>query len=48
MQEQAVTVVLAAGEEEEVGQLVHVQGEVLDKYWFAEQALHDGAAGATV
>ena len=48
MQEHAVTVVLAAGEEEEVGQLVHVHGEVLDKYWFAEQALHDGAAGATV
>ena len=48
MQEHAVTVVLAAGEKEEVGQLVHVQGEVLDKNWFAEQALHDGAAGATV
>ncbi len=48
MHEQAVTVVLAAGEVEEVGQLVHVHGEVLDKYRFAEHALHDGAAGATL
>ena len=48
MHEQAVTVVLAAGEVEEVGQLVHVHGEVLDKSRFAEHALHDGAAGATL
>ena len=32
MHEQAVTVVLAAGEVEEVGQLVYVHGEVIDKY----------------
>jgi len=48
MQEQAVTVVLAAGDEEEVGQLVHVHGEELDRYWFMEHAVHDGAAGATL
>ena len=42
MQEQAVTVVLAAGEVEEVGQFVHVHGEVLERYWFAEHAVHVG------